>query len=687
MRTDLTACLLAAAIALTFGCPSPHAFAGTDAERHSTDHPEQSDIAGIKRLRDQKAWYAALDRIESLAARFPGDDDLYVLRVHTLSEIGARQQAWRLYRARPALFSPDEAQRIELDRLAALVGSSHYYDETPEAQRRAALSADAAVADYLARSGLSADTLPPRLRNDRILLLNLLGRHGEVVALYDRMRAAGLPVPGYVAAAVGDSLLALRRPERAIEALEIATAADPGNAQWAVQRAYALSEAERFAPALAALDALAAGNAPWLRTSAAAQPYPNWRRYDAEVNRALIASYGEDLPGAQAALEGMLRIAPENAGLHASLGSLYARRGWPARGLQQQRIALTLDPRDVSARIGEVEGLFALQRSDLATPKLAALVRDAAEAPAVQRLRDETDDALGWHWRIDSAVSDGRGTAGNSPRGSRDARHAFEIEGPLVDDRWRIVGGATDAAAEFGGRSVHDRRAWAGVDYAHDRLGWRLVASRSVDALDSTGAALDLRWRFADTLQGALFARRHDPDASLQARAAGIQADSAGASLAWQRDERTGVSASAQRSRYDDGNRRDAFSLRYDHRLFTAPHLLLDGSLAGYASRGTRDDAPYFNPARDRSFEYTLRADHVVRRRYERHLRQRLSVTVGDYRQDGFGDAWTGAVQYEHAWRFAPARTLTYGARWSRPVYDGHRETHVGLFAGFAWGE
>lgn len=687
MRIDPGARLLIAAIALTFGCSCPHAFAGTDPQRHPERHPEQSDIAGIKRLRDQKVWYAALDRIESLAARFPDDDDLYVLRVHTLCEIGARQQAWRLYRARPALFSPDEAQRIELDRLAALIGSSRYYDDTAEAQRRAALSAEAAIADYLARTGLSADTLPPRLRNDRVLLLNMLGRHEEAVALYDRMRAAGHPVPGYVAAAVGDSLLALRQPERAIEALEIATAADPGNAQWAIQRAYALSEAERFPPALAALDALAAGNAPWLRTSAAAQPYPNWRRYDAEVNRALIASYGEDLPGTQATLEGMLRIAPENAGLHAALGSVYARRGWPARGLQQQRIARTLDPRDVSARIGEIEGLYALQRADLATPKLTALVRDAAEAPTVQRLQDETGIALGWHWRIDSAVSDGRGTAGNSPQGSRDARHALEIEGPLFGDRWRIVGGATDSAAEFGGRSVHDRRGWGGVDYAHDRLGWRLVANRSADALDSTGAAFDLRWRFADTLQGALFARRHDPDASLQARAAGIQADSAGASLAWRRDERVGVSASAQRSRYDDGNRRDAFSLRYDHRLFTAAHLLLNGSLAGYASRGTRDDAPYFNPSRDRSLEYTLHADHIVWRRYERHLRQRLSATVGDYRQDGYGDAWTGAVQYEHAWRFAPGRTLTYGARWSRPVYDGHRETHVGVFAGFGWGE
>lgn len=234
---------------------------------------------------------------------------------------------------------------------------------------------------------------------------------------------------------------------------------------------------------------------------------------------------------------------------------------------------------------------------------------------------------------------------------------------------------------------MRDRRNWAGVDYAFGHLGWRLVANRSFDALDTTGLSFDLRWRFSDTVDGTLSARRHDPDASLQARASGIQADSVGVSLAWNRDERTGVSGSAQRSRYDDGNLRDTVSLRFDQRLFTAPHLALTGSAGAYASRGTRAAAPYFNPAHDRSFEYTLKADHVTWRRYERHFRQRLSATLGEYWQDGYGSALTTAIQYEHEWRFAPGRTLTYGARWAKPVYDGHQERHLGLYAGFAWGE
>lgn len=667
-------------IALTSLSTYPQFSTASDARR-----PDQADIARIKQLRDEKAWFPALDKIESLAARFPDDDDLYVLRVHTLGEIGARQKAWQLYKARPQLFSAQEAQRIELDRLAAAISGSMFYAGTPESRRAAGLEAENAVQDYLQRSGTT--TVPQRLRYDRILLLNELKRHDDVVAEYERARAEELAVPAYVAAAVGDSLLALRRPEDAFAALEIATTANPKDTQWGIQQAYALSEAERFAPALDVLDRHVAGNEPWLRAAGARQRYPNWKRYDAETNRALMASYAEDLPSAQAALEPMLAIAPNNTGLHAALGMLYARRGWTERGLRHQRIAATLDPDNVSALIGQSESLMQLQRDDLAAPVVAELGRRYPDATQVQRLQRDWDRHRGWRWHIESAASDSRGTGTNSPQGAEDAHHAFWIESPLIDDRWRIVAGGDDRSAEFGGRTVRDRRGWAGMSYAFDRLDWRLVANRSVDALDSTGLSFDLQWRFSDTLDGGLVARHHDPEASLQARAAGIEADTFGLSLAWNRDERTGVSAAVQQSRYDDGNRRDSVSLRHDQRLLTRPHFSLTGTAGAYASRGSREDAPYFNPRRDASFEYTLKADHLAWRRYERHFRHRLAVTAGQYRQDGFDSAWIASAQYEHEWRLAPGRVLTYGARWGKPVYDGNREEHLGVYAGFTWGE
>lgn len=45
------------------------------------------------------------------------------------------------------------------------------------------------------------------------------------------------------------------------------------------------------------------------------------------------------------------------------------------------------------------------------------------------------------------------------------------------------------------------------------------------------------------------------------------------------------------------------------------------------------------------------------------------------------------SVHYLHEWQFGPGRVLEYGVRWSRPVYDGNRERHIGFEAGLHWGQ
>ncbi|MGO4779430.1 poly-beta-1,6 N-acetyl-D-glucosamine export porin PgaA, partial [Lysobacter sp. 2RAB21] len=60
-------------------------------------------------------------RIESAQAARPGDDRLYRLQVLTLADLGGADRAWTLYQARPQLFSADERQRLDSDRLARRV--------------------------------------------------------------------------------------------------------------------------------------------------------------------------------------------------------------------------------------------------------------------------------------------------------------------------------------------------------------------------------------------------------------------------------------------------------------------------------------------------------------------------------------------------------------------------------------
>jgi biofilm PGA synthesis protein PgaA len=299
----------------------------------------------------------------------------------------------------------------------------------------------------------------------------------------------------------------------------------------------------------------------------------------------------------------------------------------------------------------------------------------------------------GWQWRAYAAGGRSEdGASAVSPLGSRDRRYGVEVQTPVLngrwlDDRWRLTAGHDTRWADFNGARVDDRRTGAGVRYAHDRLDGGLQVNRASDGVGGTGLDADIGWRFNDAWNARATVRRNDADASMQARAAGITADSVGMSVNYRPSERTDWSLGATHWRYDDGNRRDALSLGLDQRLFTRPHFLLNGLAGAYASRGSRDDAPYFNPSRDASFELGLRADHVAWRRYDRHFRHRLTVSAGPYHQEDFGSAWVPAARYEHEWQFALGKVLTYGLNWSRPVYDGQREERIGFDAEFRWGE
>lgn len=665
-------------------CP---AAAVTDVTRQSG--PDRA-LAEIQRLRDQRQWLPALALIERTAAAHPNSDALYVLRVHTLSEIGARDRAWTLYRARPQLFSAEEAQRIEADRLARMTSWSRLYVADEKHLLDEAHATDRATGDYLARAGLDPATLPLRLRLDRLDLLNRLARHREVADDYARLKQEGQDVPGYALAVVGDSLMALQRPEEAAVALEGALKSDPDNIDLQVQHAYALMESERFDLALPAFKALVDANPPWPYADGAPRPYSNWKRYEAETNYAMARSYGEDLAGAQAMLESLIAVGPNDAGLQSSLGTVYERRGWNARALERHRMATTLDPLSIQGRVGQVETHVQLQRGDLARPVHRDLLATHGDMLSVKLADKLWNLHQGWQWRAYAGSGRSRGDGDSdsaSPLGSRDAIYGVDVESPLYDDRWRLTAGSVDRSAEFEDGTVHDRRAAVGIRYGYDRLSWHLQANRAFDDIDGTGIAFDLGWRFSDVLDGSLALRKSDPEASLQARDNGIAADSAALGLDYHPSELTRLTGDVRRFRFDDGNRRDSFALALDQRLLTRPHFLLNGLASAGTSRGTRDDAPYFNPSRDRSWEIGLRADHLAWRRYDRHFRHRLTASAGQYWQESFGSAWVPSLRYEHEWRFGLGKVLVYGVNWSRPVYDGQRERHLGFDAEFRWGE
>lgn len=647
----------------------------------------QDALADISRHRDNAQWLDALAAIMRARQAAPEDALLYRLQVLTLSDIGNAHLAWQMYLARPELFDAAQKERFESNYLAKRVGWSLAYGASEDTRLDEAEDALAKMEQHLQRDGQTVQTAPLRIRNDRLILLNRLGRHAQAREEYRALLAEGHPIPDYLLAPVGDSLMATQHPEEAIPVLQAALTSDPGQAQVRSELAYAYLETEQAPAAISLLQQWQAQEPAWRWANGARAPYANWPRYEADLNLAMVRAYSGDLPTAQATLEQMVAIGPGNTGTQTSLGNIYLMRGWPRRALERYSIAHTLDPRDVPARLGQYDAYLQTQRDDLARPLHDSLLAAYPNQPSVQRMDRGWKAHRGWQLHAYAEGGRSSGGGGSSPLGNDDGHYGVEVESPMLDDRWRVVAFADRRTVTFQNQRIEPLRLGLGTRYRYGRADAEVFVNRANDQIGDTGLSAGIGWQFSDQWHAGVTAARNDAEASLQARIAGITADSVALAVDYTRNERTHWSLGASQFRYDDGNRRETVNTGVQQRLLTRPTLTLDGLGSLYASRGSREDAPYFNPSEDHSVEIGMRVDQQLWRHYERHFRHRLTVSVGQYWQQGFGSAIVPSAEYRHEWQIGEGRIFEYGVSWSRPVYDGQREQHIGLDAGLRWGQ
>jgi biofilm PGA synthesis protein PgaA len=268
----------------------------------------------------------------------------------------------------------------------------------------------------------------------------------------------------------------------------------------------------------------------------------------------------------------------------------------------------------------------------------------------------------------------------------RDRRIALEAWTPLLGNQWRLGVVGDEALAEFEPDTVRYRRVGGAVDFRRDRLGLRASVYNVTEPDDDHAWTIDGSWRASDAWSIRASVAENDVETSLQARRAGFEADSVSLGASWAPSDLVAIDGRVKRFRYSDGNERDQASVFARSRLYTAPHLLIDGLASGWFSRASETGRPYFNPERDAMATVGVRFDHIMWRRYERHLRQRLELQAGPYWQEGFGTHWVPQASYRHEWRPAMGHTFEYGVSWSRPVYDGNRERRIAFEASYRWG-
>jgi biofilm PGA synthesis protein PgaA len=139
-------------------------------------------------------------------------------------------------------------------------------------------------------------------------------------------------------------------------------------------------------------------------------------------------------------------------------------------------------------------------------------------------------------------------------------------------------------------------------------------------------------------------------------------------------------------NRYDftDDNRRDTVYATAGYAYEMLPYREQRLYLEWYQSSNTREDAPYFNPSRDRNPGIVQRTDFVFDTRYKRHV-DSLFLSAGAYSQAGFDTEARWGVRYEQDYDFDDFTSLNWGVGYGRNYYDGEGENELNGALRFVW--
>lgn len=606
--------------------------------------------------------------------------------VFALSRARLAASALEQARKHPGLLSEAYMRGLEADAVAEQVRISAMPSRT-ESERF--VIADRALARYEALiedwSKRGPDTRPDitRVRIDRLSALHSRVRMKDVIREYEALSAEGVLVPGYALGDVASAYLYERHPDKAAQLYRrLAQRPDTGRAG-TVEKFntesglyYAYAENEQFGDAGGVLHESGPHYAPWLYHKGLAMRMPNDLYLQSRRLEAAARLQADDTPAAQRQLEEMISGAPNHTGLRADLAAVYRARLLPRSSERMLKMAETLTPRSVVVENGQ--GFTAMDLQEWRQAE--ALSRDTheryPEGLDVRRLRREWEV----HNKPELQVNGYRGLANDSPvYGGHDLGIDTVVYSSPIDYNWRIFGGGGYGRGNFDEGEANYRWLRAGAQWrGRDLVVEGEVSSHNYGHGAKPGLRLTVDYDVDDHWQLGATGEAMSRNTPLRALHSDISSNSAEAYVRWRPHEQREWRLSASFSHFSDGNDRHGLSVQGRERLYTSPHLKLDGTLEIAAQRNSGgSDVPYFNPRSDFMILPGLRATHTLYRHYETIWEQVGTVAAGGYSQRGHGSGGVLALGYGQ--RYRSNDVLDMGVMLtgiSRP-YDGEREREL----------
>jgi len=480
--------------------------------------------------------------------------------------------------------------------------------------------------------------------------------------------------PPYGLAAAARAFAQERRSADAVPLYEAAVADLPMPDEIRFGLAYAYLDTGRFEEAEALLKRMEDATPAFLRLAPEARR-PNGQYTDVNGMRSLLTLYGNRPALAQQRFATLTQEAPLNAGFSYGAALTERLRDHPEAALARFEALATDQPFDLSARAGHVEALMDAGEFAEARRRAESLQADAPDAAEVRDLARKRRAITGPQLEIDAGAS-----TGGAAIAEREWRLDSRLSAGLIDDQWRVF---YDQSLGHGDTALGDaNRARAGLGLRWQRGRW--LAEGEVQRANagpyrtSVAGRVDYRagdaWRLSASYDG------DSKELPWKARVAGIGARESGASVGHVVDESRRFDLQWKRLDFSDGNLRNGLDFSWRERWISTPRFQLETRLGIDASRGGRQDVPYFDPSSDASAQLAVRAQWLHWKSDDRQFFQAVELSGGGYRQAGFGTGPLWSLRYEHRWDLGPKLTLRYGLRISSHPYDGVRERQRGVF-------
>ena len=634
-------------------------------------------------------WLAAAHAWQQIQEQYPNTTDVYKLRVLALSKAGAPYLAEQLAAEKPDQFTADE--RFELAHAAAALTLNFGHARIAWLTGPQRFHTTDEALDKEQQIGQQFGERNPT-RFDRLLGLRERERMIDVVALFEQISADRIVIPPYVRIAAGEAYLALRRPEQARDLLAAALAeADPRTEllDGQLTLTYAYLEAGQAQLALDLIDKLLANTPPLLyrRLPGIEQANPDYARV--AVQAAVLRIYTDQFDEAEHRLTELRTQAPFNNDVRLAWAILQNARDHHDAAQDEFRLMQVDHPTHADAITGGAESLLA-QNGVVQAQTWIAPLREL-DPDNTRLLRFDKKLALTTAPSIKSEAVIGRGAAAAGAESVFDLSATSASLANFADGNIRALvhlarsQGTLKASTSHSARDIERSRIGAGISYRSPSLVLDVELNHATGNAAATGAALSATTVLSDTWRISGSADTNINTLAAAAIDAGITAKQIAVGTTWSANEARKGGIDVSLLSFSDSNRREGARLWWNERWISGPAFKFDTTSSFAVGRNRAVATRYFNPRSEQEISVAAKAEWLSWQRYERHLKQKLMLQAGQYRQAGFASKLVADLRYEHEWALGDALGLSYGIGHSFHPYDGVREQRKYGFLTLNW--